>query len=103
MNAVDGQGGKTAWELADEVKDAGKKEAVLAVLSGCPLHAAAKAGKAERMSALIAAGQDVNAQGGQHGMTAAHLAVLGGHDEALKVLLAAGGNVNAKNWVSLSV
>ena len=103
MNAVDGQGGKTVWELADEVKDAGKKAAVLEVLSGYSLHAAAKAGKAERVRALIAAGQDVNAQGGQHGMTAAELAVLGGHDEALKVLLAAGGNVNAKNWVSLSV
>ena len=105
MNAVDGQGGKTAWELADEVKDAGKKEAVLAVLSEYSLHAAAKAGKAERMSALIAAGQDVNAQGGQHfdGMTAAQLAVLGGHDETLKVLLAAGVDVNAKNGVSQSV
>ena len=103
MNAVDGQGGKTAWELADEVKDAGKKEAVLAVLSEYSLHAAAKAGKAERVSALIAAGQDVNAQGGQHGMTAAQLAVLGGHDEALKVLLAAGVDVNATNGVSQSV
>ena len=115
MNAVDGQGGKTVWELADKVKDAGKKAAVLEVLSGYSLHAAAKAGKAERVSALIAAGQDVNARGGQYfdgiffgftvgyGMTAAELAVLGGHDEALKVLLAAGGNVNAKNWVSLSV
>ena len=41
VNAVDGQGGKTAWELADEVKDAGKKEAVLAVLSEYSLHAAA--------------------------------------------------------------
>ena len=105
MNAVDGQGGKTAWELADEVKDAGKKEAVLAVLSEYSLHAAAKAGKAERVSALIAAGQDVNAQGGQYfdGMTAAQLAVLGGHDEALKVLLAAGVDVNAKNGVCQSV
>jgi hypothetical protein len=43
----------------------------------------------------------VNAQGGQHGMTAAQLAVLGGHDEALKVLLAAGVDVNAKNGVSM--
>ena len=105
MNAVDGQGGKTAWELADEVKDAGKKAAVLEVLSGCPLHAAAKAGKAERVRALIAAGQDVNAQGGQYfdGMTAAELAVLGGHDEALKVLLAGGVDVNAKYGVSQSV
>ena len=40
-NAVDGQGGKTAWELADEVKDAGKKAAVLEVLSEYSLHAAA--------------------------------------------------------------
>jgi hypothetical protein len=103
VNAVDGQGGKTAWELADEVKDAGKKEAVLAVLSEYSLHAAAKAGKAERVSALIAAGQDVNAQGGQYfdGMTAAQLAVLGGHDEALKVLLAAGVDVKARNTVSM--
>ena len=105
MNAVDGQGGTTAWELADEVKDAGKKAAVLEVLSEYSLHAAAKAGKAERVRALIAAGQEVNAQGGQYfdGMTAAQLAVLGGHDETLKVLLAAGVDVNAKNGVSPSV
>ena len=103
MNAVDGQGGKTAWELADEVKDAGKKAAVLEVLSEYSLHAAAKAGKAERVRALIAAGHDVNAQGGQYfdGMTAAELAVLGGHDEALKVLLAGGANVKARNTVSM--
>jgi hypothetical protein len=44
------------------------------------------------VKALIAAGQDVNAREGQHGMRLVHLAVLGGRDEALKVLLAAGAN-----------
>jgi ankyrin repeat protein len=95
VNAVDGQDGKTVWELADEVKDASKKAAVLEVLSEHSLHAAAKAGIAERVRAFIAAGRDVNGKEGQHGMTPVHLAVLGGHDEVLKLLLAAGADANA--------
>ena len=68
---------------------------MLEVLSEHSLHAAAKAGIAERVRAFIAAGRDVNGKEGQHGMTPVHLAVLGGHDEVLKLLLAAGADANA--------
>ena len=97
MNAVDGQGGKTAWELADEVKDAGKKEAVLAVLSEYSLHAAANTGNLESVKALITKGHDVNAEGGQRGETPSHLAAKGRHGEALKLVVAAGADVNGKD------
>ena len=100
MNAVDWQGWKTAWELADEVKDAGKKEAVLAVLSEYSLHAAANAGNLESVKALTTKGHDVNAKGGQRGETPAHLAAKGGHGEALKLVVAAGADVNGKDKVS---
>ena len=76
---------------------------MLEVLSEHSLHAAAKAGIAERVRAFIAAGRDVNGKEGQHGMTPVHLAVLGGHDEVLKLLLAAGVDANTKNGVSPSI
>ena len=101
VNTVDAQVDTTPWEIADEVKDADKKAAVVEVLSEYSLHAAAKAGNAERVSAFIAAGQDVNARDGRRKVTPAHLAAAGGHGEALKLLLDAGADVNAEDYVSL--
>ena len=74
-----------------------------AVLSEHSLHAAAKAGNAECVGALVAKGHGVNAKGGQHDMTPAHLASAGGHGEALELLVAAGADVNAKDRVSRSL
>ena len=74
-----------------------------AVLSEHSLHAAAKAGIAECVSALVAKGHGVNAKGGQHDMTPAHLAAAGGHGEALELLVAAGVDHNVKDRVSLSI
>jgi ankyrin repeat protein len=99
VNAVDGQNKRTPWELTDEVKDTGKKAAVEEVLSKYSLHAAASAGKAEHVRALIAAGLNVNAKGGERERTPAHLAAASGHNKALQLLLDAGADLNAKDWV----
>ena len=104
VNAVDAQVDTTLWEIADEVKDADKKAAVEEVLSEYSLHAAAKAGKAERVSSFIAAGQDVNARGtepGDCGQSPAHWAAAGGHGRVLKLLLDAGADVNTEDGVRL--
>ena len=101
MNAQD-ERDATPLDFAGEVKDAGKKAAVLAVLSEYSLHAAANAGNLESVKALITKGHDVNAKGGQRGETPAHLAAKGGHGEALKLVVAAGADVNGKDKVSAS-
>ena len=62
VNVVDGQRGATPLDFAGEVKDAGKKAAVLAVLVEYSLHAAANAGNLESVKALITKGHDVNAK-----------------------------------------
>ena len=101
VNAQD-QRDATPWNYAGKVKDAGKKAAVLEVLSEYSLHAAANAGNPERVRVLITEGHDVNAKGGQRGETPAHLAAKGGHGEALKLVVAAGADVNGKDKVSRS-
>ena len=63
------------------------------------LHAAAGAGKAEHVRALIAAGHNVNAKGPENDETPVHLAAASGHDKALQLLLDAGADLNAKDWV----
>ena len=62
MNVVHGQRGATPLDFAGEIKDVGKKAAVLAVLVEYSLHAAANADNPERVRALITKGHDVNAK-----------------------------------------
>jgi ankyrin repeat protein len=59
------------------------------------LIAAAAAGRAEAVNALIAQGADLEARDGQ-GRTALLVAVAGNHIEAAKALLAAGADLNAQ-------
>jgi ankyrin repeat protein len=94
VNTVD-NGNSSPWELADEVKDEGKKAAVVSVLVEHSLHAAAYFGNEECVRALIAAGCDVNAMAGRCKRTPAHLAAVKGHGKALKPLLEAGTDANA--------
>ena len=67
------------------------------------LHAAAGAGKAEHVRALIAAGHNVNAKGPENDETPVHLAAASGHDKALQLLLDAGADLNAKHQVTASI
>jgi ankyrin repeat protein len=60
-----------------------------------PLYVASHEGLAQAVSAVLAAGAEVNAQGGEYG-NALQVASLRGHEEVVQTLLAAGAEVNAQ-------
>lgn len=73
--------------------------AVSLTLVGCGgpnINAAARQGKAEKITEALEQGADVN-QRGQNGNTPLHFATWEGHVECIRVLLAHGANVDAVN------
>jgi len=60
-----------------------------------PLYVASHEGLAQAVSAILAAGAEVNAQGGRLG-NALQAASSGGHEQVVQMLLAAGAEVNAQ-------
>ena len=61
------------------------------------LHDAAFRGDTETVLALISDGADVNARGGEYGVTPLHLAALGGYTETVLALVSVGADVTASH------
>ncbi|KAI8482120.1 hypothetical protein Bbelb_401100 [Branchiostoma belcheri] len=92
---------EAAWEGdTDRVKqllaEGVNPNAAGGLLHWTSLHQAARYGHHETVSALLAAGADVNARDDDHD-SALHWAAWGGHHETVSVLLTAGADVNVRN------
>ena len=62
-----------------------------------PIHAAAQMGRVDIITALKAAGADVNKKCGADGETPVYIAAQNGHAAAITALIAAGANANTQN------
>ena len=91
-------------EPSEPVAEATQTEPPTAKAPAISIHSAAFRGNIEAIKQHIAAGTDVEVEGGLFKGTPLHLAAYGGHKEIAELLIASGADVNAKNedgWTPL--
>lgn len=75
--------------------------AIILKTGSTPLHEAAEKGETQRIKALIARGDDINALDNR-GFTPLHCSVKNGHKDAVELLVSRGANINAMDDMGIT-